>query len=173
MDQLSSSNGCTWAGGQALEAVSTEGFMVSSGRLGGGCAWERVVPGESSRQIVQPCCSGPASPFLASAGRMPQSRKHQSNLLSHTSIPLPPFLHACIKPSLEQNSTTLFIPWAANSSSISQPGPKGLRWVVNFKAGLFGDLSSVGHGHPCGQVPSLHAVKSRCGVKTSFWGGHD
>lgn len=92
-------------------------------------------------------------------------------VLSH--IHTTPSLHACIKPSLEQNSTTLFIPRAANSSSISQPGPKGLRWVVNFKAGLSGDMSSVGHGHPFGQVPSLHAVKSRCGVKTSFWGGHD
>lgn len=91
---LSSSNGCKRALGQALEAVSTQGFMVSSGRLGEGCVWDRVAPGESSRGIVQPCCSGPASPFPAYAGWMPWSRKHQSSLLSHTSIPLPPSMHA-------------------------------------------------------------------------------
>lgn len=85
-------------------------------------------------------------------------------------------LHTCLKPALEHDSTTLFIPQDANSSSVSQPGPKGLRWDVNSKArcaGCYGDLSSVGHGCPFGQVPSLHAVKSRSGIKASFRRGHD
>ena len=123
--------------------------------------------------LCRPYCSGPASPFLACAGGCHRAgRMSQTCSLTHPYHPL----HACLKPVLERNSTTLFIPQAANSSSISQPGPKGLRWVVNFKAGLtgrYGDLSSVGHGRPCGQVPSLHAVKSRCGVKASFRRGHD
>lgn len=48
-----------------------------------------------------------------------------------------PSMHA-FKSVLERNSTTLFIPQAADSSRISQPGPKGLKWDVNFKAGLWG-----------------------------------
>lgn len=88
--------------------------------------------------------------------------------LSH--IHTTPSLHACIKPSLEQNSTTLFIPRAANSSSISQPGPKGLRWVVNFKAGLFGDLSSVGYGHPCGHPPFSPCCEEQMWHKNFLFG---
>lgn len=114
-----------------------------------------------------------ASMSLPSLSRMDATEQEASVKPALSHIHSTPSLHACIKPSLEQNSTALFILRAANSSNISQPGPKGLRWVVNFKVGLFGDLSRVGHGHPSGQVPSLHAVKSRCGIKTSFWGGHD
>lgn len=164
---------------QALEAASIERFMVSSGRLGEGCGWERSLEwlwsGPWREQQVH--CAGLAVldqhllslPVLGGCCR---AGSIKPALFSHPHY----FLHACLKPALKHNSTALFIPQAANSSSTSQPGLKGLRWDVNFKAGLaghYGDPSSVGHGCPCRQVPHLHAVKSRCGIKAFFQRGHD
>lgn len=54
---------------------------------------------------------------------------HRAGSMSQTCSLTHPYhsLHACLKPVSECNSTTLFTPQAANSSSISQPRPKGLR----------------------------------------------
>jgi len=71
---------------------------------------------------------------LAVLGQRPLSLRvlagcHRAGSISQTCSLTHPYhsLHACLKSALELNSTTLFIPQAANSSSISQPGPKGLR----------------------------------------------
>lgn len=73
------SSACKQAPGQALEAVPTHGFMVSSGRLGGRCGWERVAPGGSSRCIVQPAVLGQHVPSLPE-----QDGCHRAGSISQT-----------------------------------------------------------------------------------------
>lgn len=80
--QLQYKNGCNWAVSQTLEAVSTQRFMVSWGRLS---RVEMFLEGAADA-LCSPCCPRPPSPFLPCA----ESNKHQLNQLSHPPILLPP-----------------------------------------------------------------------------------
>lgn len=174
MDELSSSRGCNWSGSQAGTGGCFNGEVYGELRK----AWRGLWLGESGpwrEQQVHCAALAVLDQHLLSLpvlGGCCRAGSIKPALFSHPHYSL----HACLKPALKHNSTALFIPQAANSSSTSQPGLKGLRWDVNFKAGLagrYGDPSSVGRGCPCRQVPHLHAVRSRCGIKAFFQRGHD